>query len=76
MTSYLDPNTEIFCTPQQIRITPLASAPPVEYLRLALVCRSWLGMQRDDRLRNRAELGIRTEHIFITYLPRSLYIFQ
>ena len=24
-------------------------------------------MQRDDRLRNRAELGIRTEHIRICY---------
>ena len=23
-------------------------------------------MQRDDRLRNRAELGIRTEHIYIS----------
>ena len=29
LASYLDPNTQIFCTPKQIRVTPLASE---EYL--------------------------------------------
>ena len=31
----------------------------------------WTVMQRDDRLRNRAELDIRTEHIYI-YITRNL----